>query len=138
MVNRANLRFYRAFETLDFSMMRSVWSKANYIKCVHPGAEMLVGYEAVMASWRRIFEQTECIKFSVRDIDVRVIGNIAWVTLTECVETGFSEHERGTVVAANNLYEKTDGAWLMIMHHSSPMLRRVGAELGTDILPGLI
>lgn len=137
LVSRINLRFYRAFEALDLPMMRTVWLPDNYVKCVHPGAEMIVGYDAVMASWKQIFEHTDRIRFSVRDIDVRVIGSMAWVTLTESVETGFSEHERGTVVAASNLYEKRDGAWFMIMHHSSPMLRRVSADLPPDALPGI-
>lgn len=137
-VNRANLKFYRAFESLDYQLMTSVWLREEYVKCVHPGAEMIIGYEAVMYSWKQIFEHTDHIRFSVRDIDVRVNGNLAWVTLTECVEAGFSEHERGTVVAASNIFEKRDGQWFMIMHHSSPMLRRIGAELPPDVLPGII
>ncbi|MFN0207998.1 MAG: nuclear transport factor 2 family protein [Planctomycetota bacterium] len=137
-VSRANLKFYRAFESLDYDKMAAVWLRADYVKCVHPGAEMIIGYDAVMASWRSIFEHTERIRFSARDIDVRVMGNIGWITLTEYVESGFSEHERGTVVAASNLFERKGNDWFIIMHHASPMLRRVGAELPHDAMPGII
>jgi limonene-1,2-epoxide hydrolase len=137
-VSRANLVFYRAFESLDYERMSAVWLHADYVKCVHPGAEMIVGYEAVMASWRQIFTHTESIRFSVRDIDVRVMGGVGWVTLTECVDSGYSEHERGTVVAACNLFEKRGGQWFLIMHHSSPMLRRVSADLPPETLPEIL
>lgn len=137
-VSRANLKFYRAFQSLDLNMMRGVWLREDYVKCVHPGAEMIVGFEPVLSSFRQIFEHTENIKFSVRDIDVRIYGNLAWVTLTECVESGFSEHERGTMVAASNLFERRGADWLMIMHHSSPMLRRVTVDLPADVMPGII
>ena len=137
-VSRANLRFYRAFEGLDWKQMGAVWLREPHVKCVHPGAEMLVGFEAVMASWKVIFENTERIRFSVRDIDVRVVGDVAWVSLTENVETGFSTHERGSVVAATNIFERRGGEWWLVMHHASPMLRRIGIEIPPDMLPGLL
>jgi ketosteroid isomerase-like protein len=137
-VNRANLSFYRAFGSLDAAKMAKVWLAENYVKCVHPGSEMLVGYESVMNSWKTIFENTERIRFNVRDIDVRVVADLAWVSLTEGVDTGYSAHERGSVVAATNIFERRGGEWKMVMHHASPMLRRVGSEIHPDTMPGIL
>jgi ketosteroid isomerase-like protein len=137
-VSRANLAFYRAFERLDLDAMARAWVKAPYVKCIHPGGETLAGFEAVMASWKTIFENTERIRFSVHDIDVRIAGDLAWVSLTESVDMGFSAYERGTSVAATNLYERRDGAWLLVLHHASPMLRRVGTDIPPDALPGIL
>lgn len=137
-VNRVNLAFYRAFESLDLSAMAQVWLRAPYVKCIHPGGEAIVGYESVMASWKSIFENTERIHFSVHDIDVRVAGDLAWVSLTEGVDSGFSAHERGSSVVATNLYERRGGAWKLVLHHASPMLRRVGTEVPPDAFPGIL
>jgi ketosteroid isomerase-like protein len=134
-VARANLGFYRAFEALDVERMASIWVRECYVKCVHPGAEMLVGFDAVMASWRAIFQHTDRIQFHVHDVDVRVVGDCAWVTLVESVEGGFSEHERGTTVAATNVFERRGGGWRMVLHHASPMLRRVTTEAPPESLP---
>jgi ketosteroid isomerase-like protein len=137
-VSRANLAFYRAFERLDLDAMSRVWLRAPFVKCIHPGGETLTGYEAVMASWKTIFDNTESIRFSVHDIDVRVVGDLAWVSLTEAVDTGFSAHERGTTVAATNLYERREDSWKLVLHHASPMLRRVGTDVPPDALPGIL
>lgn len=137
-VHRANLRFYRAFEALDLEQMAAVWLREPYVKCVHPGSETIAGYEAVMASWKAMFENTERIGFSVRDVDVRVAGDVAWVSLTEQVDTGFSVDERGTVVAATNIFERRSGEWRMVAHHASPMLRKVGIDLPPDAFPGIL
>lgn len=134
-VSRANLEFYRAFETLHLQRMADVWLREPYVKCVHPGAEMLTGYDAVLHSWKEIFEHTERIKFSVHDIDVHVFGDVAWVTLTEAVETGFSRHERGTSVMATNVFERRAGRWYMVHHHASPLMRRISADLSGDGIP---
>ena len=135
-VARANLAFYRAFEALEMARMEAIWLSEPYVKCVHPGSEMIVGFDGVMASWRSIFQHTEKISFSVHDIDVRVQGDLAWVTLTEAVETHFSANERGTVVAATNVFERRSGRWFMVLHHASPLLRRVGLEAPGESLPG--
>lgn len=135
-VARANLAFYRAFEALEVPRMAAIWLRETYVKCVHPGSEMLVGFDAVMASWRAIFQHTEKISFAVHDIDVRVQGDLAWVTLTEAVETHYSANERGTSVAATNVFERRDAKWLMVLHHASPLLRRVGLDAHGETIPG--
>ena len=51
-VRHANERFYRAFEALDIDLMDAVWLHTERAKCVHPGWELLSGWEAVRKSWR--------------------------------------------------------------------------------------
>ena len=46
-VRRANERFYRAFESLDITLMQSVWLQTDRAKCNHPGWALLEGWEAV-------------------------------------------------------------------------------------------
>src|SRR4051812_46558760 len=57
-VRDANRAFYEAFESLDAQRMEAVWVHSARAQCTHPGWRRLVGFSAVIASWRRIFENT--------------------------------------------------------------------------------
>ena len=82
-VNEVNQLFYEAFESLDIKRMEGIWLREDYIKCVHPGWALLSGWDAVMESWRRIFENTEQMRFTLTNVEPRVQGDLAWVTLYE-------------------------------------------------------
>ena len=71
-VNDVNRRFYEAFESLDFKRMEGIWLREDYIKCVHPGWALLSGWDAVMESWRRIFENTQQMRFTLTNVEARV------------------------------------------------------------------
>lgn len=118
-IEEANAHFYRAFEALDLQDMESVWAKWEHAKCVHPGWGLLVGWEAVRASWETIFKNTVEIRFSLSDVSVRVDGNLAWVTCTENILSQVRGNISVTSVLATNLFERQGDAWLMIHHHAS-------------------
>ena len=118
-VEQANAGFYQAFETLDIARMELVWSHGEHVQCVHPGWPILVGWEAVRASWATIFENTAEMRFSLSDVRASATGDLAWVT---CTENIFSEvHVRLAVtsVLATNLFEKTADGWRLIHHLAS-------------------
>jgi ketosteroid isomerase-like protein len=119
-VKRANEEFYQAFQSLTLERMERVWLKADYVKCVHPGWGLLKGYESVMESWGRIFENTDRIQFLLTDVDVEVRGTLAWVVLTENLTSDLPDGRstRGSILATN-LFEKRDGTWYVIHHHAS-------------------
>ena len=119
---QANRAFYDAFRALDLDAMREVWLEADNVKCVHPGWEMLVGYDLVMRSWEGIFENTESISFEVSDLEVEVIGDAGVVTLVERVG---SDGGGTGEMAATNVFVRSFDAWKMVMHHASPIARRV-------------
>jgi hypothetical protein len=119
-VIEANESFYRAFESLDIKVMEKVWLRELYIQCIHPGWNMLRGWEPVMESWRRIFENTPDIRFVLSDVGVRIQGSIAVVTLYENISSA-ADAQVITVVATTNIYEKRLNDWRMIHHHGSPV-----------------
>ena len=117
----ANAAFYRAFEHLDIARMEAVWLSAPYISCVHPGWQRLVGWGPVMESWRRIFESTLAMRFTLGDVRVETRGAVGWVVLTEGID---SRHRDGKVeaeVEATNVFERRDGRWRLVHHHGSPV-----------------
>jgi ketosteroid isomerase-like protein len=118
-VAEANERFYRAFESLDISRMEAVWAKDREIQCGHPGWRMLRGWGPVMASWRRIFQNTPSMKFTLADIKVEVRGEIAWVTLYENLQSSFQGQEYSAAVLTTNIFQKDSDGWRMILHHGS-------------------
>src|SRR4051812_50118399 len=52
----ANAAFYSAFAASDAERMDGIWARKAQVACVHPGWEVLSGRDAVMESWRRMFE----------------------------------------------------------------------------------
>ena len=117
-----NERFYRAFEKLDMPAMVEVWAKRDYVKCIHPGWGLLVGWDAVRASWEIIFRNTGEIRFTLTDVQVEHRGALAWVSLTENILTQVEGRVAATAVLATNVLEKTSAGWLMIHHHASHVL----------------
>jgi ketosteroid isomerase-like protein len=118
-VEQANARFYRAFETLDLGQMEAVWAHGEYVKCVHPGWPLLIGWEAVRSSWQAIFESAAEMRFTIGEVLAEVMGDLAWVTCTENILSEVRGRVTVTSVLATNIFERGDGGWRLIHHHAS-------------------
>ena len=88
-VLEANAAFYAAFESLDLKRMEEVWLRAPYIKCVHPGWGLLVGWGPVMESWERIFSGTLGMRFTLTVVqaDVFAISSAGEEKIATLLET---------------------------------------------------
>jgi ketosteroid isomerase-like protein len=126
-VRRANLAFYRAFESLDASKMREVWLRSARVQCTHPGWCRLVGYEAVLNSWERIFESTFETSFELTGLEISVVGDFAWVVCTENIISHTYDGISRAQVEATNLFERHAGRWWLVHHHGSPVMSAPGA-----------
>jgi ketosteroid isomerase-like protein len=118
-IARANESFYRAFESLDIKAMENVWARDCEIQCGHPGWRILRGWEPVMESWRRIFENTPTIHFMLTDVSVELRGSVAWVTLYENLTSSLEGQNVSVTVLATNIFTKGSEGWRMILHHGS-------------------
>jgi len=121
-VQAINAEFYAAFESLDIRRMEAVWLNENYIRCIHPGWSLLTGWDAVMQSWRQIFENTQQMRFALTDIRVNVSGSLSWVTLYENLASNVQGEANSAVVLTTNLFEESEQGWRMIHHHGSPVM----------------
>ncbi|HEX8090734.1 MAG TPA: nuclear transport factor 2 family protein [Blastocatellia bacterium] len=118
-VERANAAFYRALESSVIEQMDEVWAHDTWVRCVHPGWEMLIGWTQVRESWVMIFEGGQKMRASPSDVWVCLSGEFAWVTCTENI-TVFNESGFGSAQAlATNLFVCREGRWLMVHHHAS-------------------
>lgn len=120
-VEQANAEFYRALESLDIERMDKVWTHEDRVRCVHPGWDMIYGWQRVRESWVRIFEGGQRMRITPSSVSAYTEGDFAWVTCTENV-TVFDETSFDTAQAvATNLFVRREGGWLMIHHHASPI-----------------
>jgi len=121
-VEEANARFYRAFETLDLAQMEAVWAHADHVKCVHPGWPLLTGWDSVRSSWEAIFENTAEMNFTLSEVRAEAAGDFAWVTCTENILSAVDGRVSVTSVLATNLFERGPDGWRMVHHHASHVL----------------
>ena len=120
-IEEANAAFYRAIESQDLERMTEVWAHESWVKCVHPGWEIISGWRRVRESWSRIFEDGQHMRISPSAVSVNTEGDFAWVTCLENI-TVFEETSFDSVQAiATNLFIRRQGRWLMVHHHASPI-----------------
>jgi len=117
----AHQRFYSALERLDLEAMEAVWLHEDWVACVHPGWELLVGWEEVQESWQRIFENTRRMRVGISDVTVRVEGATAWVNCVEQVTSSFETGFSTAWVQATSIYVKRNDEWQLVHHHASPI-----------------
>lgn len=129
-VRAANSAYYAAFEALDLDAMSAVWEHSDRVSVTHPGWPMLRGWARVAGSWEAIFANTAYIQFVLTDEVVVVQGDVAWITVAENLlqSSGSADGAAadigdlsGALVAATNLYTRTDEGWRIAVHHGSPV-----------------
>lgn len=117
LVLAANARFYNAFRNGDLTAMQNLWSKGDHVCIVHPGVSGICGYDLVMGSWEFVWAEYQFpLDIEIKDAQVHVKGDIAYVTCIEMVKTKGSSWGRQF---ATNVYERIDGKWFICVHHAS-------------------
>lgn len=118
---KANERFYRVFEELDYPAMEELWEKSDRVFCVHPGWAALRGAKPVLDSWRRIIENTAAMHFDLLQVEGRVEGNLGIVTLYEHIfsKVGQERHTSGAVSTNLFGFDPTSQAWRIFHHQAS-------------------
>lgn len=120
-VRAANQRFYAAYEALDMTEMEAAWAHDDAIECVHPGWDLLFGWDEVRESWERVFANTKRVRISLSSMWIRVEGNAAWVACTEHVTTAFTDGFDESIAQTTNIFVLRNGEWLLAAHHASPL-----------------
>jgi hypothetical protein len=124
-LRESNAAFYRAVEELNVSDMERLWLHESWVRCIHPGWDLLVGWEVIRQSWEQIFSGTTWIRVTPTTVDIQLLGDVGMVGCAENI-TATSDGDVGVAVAqATNLFLRTADGWRMFHHHSSPAPVRV-------------
>ena len=119
-LREANAAFYRAVEELNLAAMEQLWLHESWVRCIHPGWDLIVGWDKVRQSWEQIFSGTSWIRVTPTSVDIQVLGQVGMVGCAENI-TATSDGDIGVAVAqATNLFLRTGEGWRMFHHHSSP------------------
>ena len=115
----ANQRFYDAHELRDMAAMAAIWEQSDRAACIHPGWPILRGWEQVGRSWEQILHGPGRNQFILTNQAVTVAGDLAWVTNDENLVSAMS----AATIAATNIFTRHGDAWMLILHHGSPVHR---------------
>jgi len=120
-VLEANKNFYSALQDLNLEAMEAVWLQEDWVRCVHPGWNLLEGWDAVRESWQHIFQNTNFMRVAVGVQLIRVENSTAWVCCTEKITSAAEGRFDSAYVQATNIFELRNGAWYVVHHHASPL-----------------
>jgi ketosteroid isomerase-like protein len=80
---KANSRFYEAINDSDLEAMEEIWSHGPEVRCIHPGWDVLTGWQIICDSWEAIFTSSPGLVVRSHAVEVCIIGDMAWV---QCLE----------------------------------------------------
>jgi ketosteroid isomerase-like protein len=132
-VKEINARFYEALSAQDLAAMETVWLHEPWVRCVHPGWEMLTGWQSIRKSWANIFKNTSYLKIHASKVTVHASGDVAWVVCTENIASAQDANYQTATALATNVYHRFGTGWLLVHHHASPVTVNVPVQTSESI-----
>jgi len=117
----ANLEFYEALRSLDLARMEAAWLQEDWVRCLHPGWELLLGWEEIQRSWAAIFHSTGQMLISISRPLVHIVGEAAWVSCLEDVTTAQTDGVSSALIETTNIFVRQGGRWLLVHRHTTPL-----------------
>ncbi len=114
-----NRRFYKSINGQDMEYMKMLWHNDPMSMCVHPGWPVLHGYEAIVDSWRGIFESTDHMEIQLSDICVLASLDLAWVSCEERIVSLSMSGVNASKAYTTNAFKLVNEQWKMVLHHAS-------------------
>ncbi len=122
-IKAASKVFYDAIKVIDDGItMGRAWAQRPYVTYVGPrSTSIIVGWDAQKNYWAEFNKAFAQRSVAVVDARIHAVGNLAWEI---GAELGQAQMKDGTTRKVDwlvtNIYEKTDGHWLMVSHHVQP------------------
>ena len=123
----ANLAFYEAMRSLDIARMEAAWLQEDWVRCLHPGWELLLGWDEIQRSWAAIFQSTGQMLISISRPLVQIVGDTAWVSCLEDITTTQADGFSTALIETTNIFVRRRGRWLMVHRHTTPLPRKTNS-----------
>jgi ketosteroid isomerase-like protein len=129
-VREAATQFYAALNTMfagDLAPMTEIWSHADDVTYLGPDGAFEIGWDQVLANWKRQAAMKLGGKVEPQNMRVAVGQDLA---VTHNLEKGENVGPEGkplvVSIRATNVFRKENGQWKMIGHHTDrlPFLER--------------
>ncbi len=117
-----NKNYYKAFENFDLETMSQIWDNSDEVICIHPGWEILIGWDQVLEGWKKIFMEESLLKFTIRNPNTIIFSEFGIVSCIEEIFISTRDSISQTFIATTNLFRQTSRGIRMFYHHSSPVL----------------
>lgn len=132
----AHEAFYAALNQTargDASAMAGVWSHSPRATCAHPMGHWVYGWEQIWTTWVELATVLSDGQIHVRDLQVRVYGDLAYTTCTEDTTLCFGDISVHAVINANatHIYVREPDGWKLVHRHAD---KSVAAEYAIDRL----
>jgi len=118
-IEAANQEFYKTLDSASLEAMDQVWLHEDWVRCVHPGWDVLTGWKEIRDSWDKIFQGDQKMKVSTDDVAVCSLGEVALVTCIENIMVFQGTDFDSMQAIATNVFINRGGRWLMAHHHAS-------------------
>lgn len=109
--------FYEALEAADAEAVAELWLDDEDVACIHPNGPRLIGYAAVIGSWRAILANGP-LRIRASAKKSLETPTVAVHSLIEEVVVAQGRQHQIAHVFATNVYVKTPGGWKMVLHHA--------------------
>ena len=118
-----NEAFYRAFEKKDITLMNQTWWQGEGSICIHPGGNVIKGWDNIRSSWEKIFQNTDYLEINTEVVTTEVDYAVAYVVVIENVMQVRKGRKLQAESLATNTFRKMAQKWYLIHHHGSPIMR---------------
>jgi uncharacterized protein (TIGR02246 family) len=114
-------QFALAVQLKDAAKIMAVYAPEGLFVFDLAPPRQYVGQAAYKKDWENVFAGTVGpVKFSVADLDVTVVGPVAYGHSIQSISwTGKNGKSTGAVVRVTDVYRKTGGKWLIVQEHVS-------------------
>lgn len=119
----ANQAFYDAFSSRDIGKMNLLWWQGSTSLCIHPGSQVLTGWDTIQASWSSILRHTDWLEIDLEVLKVEIDQSLAYVVVQEMVLQSSRGRKMKAQSIATNLFQKMAQKWYLVHHHGSPIMR---------------
>jgi len=126
-VRNASNQFYAALNKMvngSSQSLSDIWSHGPSVTTMHPIGGREIGWKDVWATWDQTAQVASDGQVRLEDQFIRVVGDMAYEIGIENAGFSIAGQKVTDKVRVTNIYQKEDGTWKIVHHHSdlSPVM----------------